>query len=358
MCGYCQKTGPAVEVRDLAEYIESALSVEYDDPYARGAQYDKEADYYEDRFPGVTVHDAELLLQEELQIEYEVAADLTSHFQNTYLAEIDGIFGPTHAEFMRAGWHSFKQIVKHKIRFVFFNPKFSTSFADRYQESLNPYMVLSEVGKALTQLKLYKRFKKGQLKVYRARQHAPNINYNTAGSIGSPPENTAKANRMSPAGISMFYGAFDQDTCYSEICQQSSVPTEITFGSFVNLHNLKLIDFTKLTELPSIFDVDNRDKRSIASFILSFIRDLSQPVTPDDRVHIDYVPTQVVTEYFKHMMSSRIDGIIYNSVKNKGGKCVVLFFDHSEMADEGSEIEGSALSLVKGSVITKTVLVK
>ena len=76
------------------------------------------------------------------------------------------------------------------------------------------------------------------------------------------------------------------------------------------------MDFTKLKEIPSLFDLKNRDKRTVSKFLRGFIRDLSVPVKPDDSVHIEYIPTQVVTEFIKVILGreKNVNGIIYNSV--------------------------------------------
>ena len=141
----------------------------------------------------------------------------------------------------------------------------------------------------------------------------------------------------------MFYGAFDLDTSEMEIIDATWTDSIMTTGKFFNLRELTLIDFTKLKEIPSLFDISNRDKRTIARFIRDFISDLSIPVKPDNSVHIEYIPTQVVTEYIKIILGKEknIDGIIYNSVKNIGGKCVVLFVENSDICDK-FEIQNKA----------------
>uniref|UniRef100_UPI0013D35F87 RES domain-containing protein n=2 Tax=Pseudomonas TaxID=286 RepID=UPI0013D35F87 len=52
----------------------------------------------------------------------------------------------------------------------------------------------------------------------------------------------------------------------------------------------------------------------------------------------DYVPTQVVTEYFRHVYRTdddhQIDGIIYPSSKT-GNKAIVIFADDSGCIDAG-----------------------
>ncbi|MCV5735784.1 RES family NAD+ phosphorylase, partial [Escherichia coli] len=61
-------------------------------------------------------------------------------------------------------------------------------------------------------LNLYKNIKVGE-KVLRVRIHDKKTKLNSANDIGSPPvEFAVYPNRMSPSGISMFYGAFDRRT--------------------------------------------------------------------------------------------------------------------------------------------------
>ncbi len=335
-CKYCKKQKHSISIKDLANYIEECIKIEYDDPYSRGAPYDKEAEFYEDRFPGVSVYGTTEILEDEIEVDnWQVIEDLSYNFGNDYWAEIDGIWGPTKSEYMEGGWESFKKILKHKIRFLFFSDSLKSDFDDEYGESLNPYFILDEVGKAIESLNLFRKFHKNKLRVFRGRQHKYSETLNKASQLGSPPPEIAKANRMSPAGISMFYGAFDIETCEKEIEDNTWKGSTITTGTFTNLKPLILIDFTRLTTIPSLFDKANRHNRAIARFLKSFIRDLSVPVKPDDSVHVDYIPTQVVTEYLRVIVgrAKSVDGIIYNSVKNPGQKCVVLFVENNEITD-------------------------
>ena len=65
-------------------------------------------------------------------------------------------------------------------------------------------------------------------------------------------------------------------------------------------------------------------------FMSEFLHDFSSPIERDNRIHIDYVPTQVVTEYLRDAKLERdppLDGIKYRSARRKGGICYVLFID-------------------------------
>lgn len=58
----------------------------------------------------------------------------------------------------------------------------------------------------------------------------------------------------------------------------------------------------------------------------------------DGREHIEYVPTQIITEYFRYKFATKkiekIDGIIYPSSKDRRMNACVLFMDHWESLDK------------------------
>lgn len=362
-CLFCKRKSTCVDIKDLAEFLEDAILEEYDDPYSLGAPYDKEQGLYEDRFPGVYVTPTEEILQEEFGIDLDnIALDIALHFEHGYMCTRN-IWSPEEHVRLIVGWQEFKEVIKHKIRFLFFRPEHRKRFANPYGESINPFDILDEVCDAITRLNLITRFTAKQLKVFRAQQHNPSEKIETAKRLGSPPNYLAKDNRMSPAGISMFYGAFDVDTCFNEIVDATWAASLITTGTFTNLKPLTLIDFTKFKGVPSLLDKSSLKNRAVAKFILSFLRDMATPVKPDDKTHLDYIPTQVVTEYLKYVLSGKmpVHGLIYNSVKKPGGKCTVLFVDNDQIAEDqvgkkaSSDPNESYLALIKNSLTTKTV---
>jgi hypothetical protein len=82
-----------------------------------------------------------------------------------------------------------------------------------------------------------------------------------------------------------------------------------------------------------------------------FVEDFTKPIERSDRAHADYVPTQVVTEYFRHVYRTddnhQIDGMIYPSSKT-GDKAIVIFTDSSGCIDSGeASIERTLLRLDK-----------
>ena len=150
----------------------------------------------------------------------------------------------------------------------------------------------------------------------------------------------------------MFYGAMDAETTIAEIAEQGK---GVTVGLFRTAKPLVVVDFTKKLVLPSIFDIPRRGKRDVLRFVQGFVRDLQRPITKDGREHVDYVPTQIVTEYFRRTFPDcNVDGLLYPSVKNDGGVCCVLFVEHDQCADISPEwpARDDVLGLDPSTVVT------
>ena len=66
--------------------------------------------------------------------------------------------------------------------------------------------------------------------------------------------------------------------------------------------------------IPSLLDPKLQKLRPYYRFMRDFITDFTKPIERSDRAHAEYVPTQVVTEYFRHVYrteeGAQIDGII------------------------------------------------
>src|SRR5262249_2521100 len=142
--------------------------------------------------------------------------------------------------------------------------------------------------------------------------------------IGPPPPERAAANRMSPAGISIFYGATDRVTAIAEAGAHAAHRYVVT-GEFTPRRPIQLIDLTSLPEPPSIFDAAGHGEFFVLRFLHKFIHDITLPVELDGREHIDYVPTQVFTEYFRYAFPGGVDGLMFPSAQGPG-KNVAVFF--------------------------------
>jgi hypothetical protein len=158
---------------------------------------------------------------------------------------------------------------------------------------------------------------------------------------------------MSPAGISMLYASEDPETALRET---ADVPGTYAVATFTTERDATVIDFSQLPDIPTLFeeipDSMEYDPRRLLIFLHTLRRDFSRPIVRDDRVHIEYVPTQVVTEYMramKTMESESIDGVRYSSARHAGGASMVLFCDpHNLILPDDERTQHYDLSLLSG----------
>ena len=151
---------------------------------------------------------------------------------------------------------------------------------------------------------------------------------------------------MSACGISSFYASDDIETSLKEIQKENSDNKEfVAVGQFKNLRDLKCLDLTAINEikLPSIFDLEKYDEREAIFFLKGLNKELTRPIK--DLQPIEYVTTQIFAEYFK--LVQKLDGIKYNSSKNKNGTCYVLFFNNEQCSENKKNILGEDLCQLK-----------
>ena len=87
---------------------------------------------------------------------------------------------------------------------------------------------------------------------------------------------------------------------------------------------------------PSLFDVGRREKYSLVKFLDHFIDAVTRPVVPDGREHIEYAPTQVMTEYLRWVPTRQIDGIAFPSSRSTDGAASFVFFFGPESVEDAS----------------------
>lgn len=143
--------------------------------------------------------------------------------------------------------------------------------------------------------------------------------------LGAPPAEKATAGRMNAAGIAVFYGALDSDTCLAEM--RPALGGRVLVGGFRTTQALRVLDFrrleaARLAEL-SYFDPKYAEQRERAVFLRRLHGLISRPVIPG---HEDeYLITQTLTEYLAHVHLPAFDGVIFQSVQRQGGANIVLF---------------------------------
>jgi hypothetical protein len=112
-------------------------------------------------------------------------------------------------------------------------------------------------------------------------------------------------------------------------------PGRYTVGEFETVADRVILDLTNLPGVPSIFEESRRDVRPQLIFLNSFVKEFAKPVALDGSEHVEYVPTQIITEYFRNAFrtGTRLAGIRYPSAQHQGGSSVVLFVDGENFID-------------------------
>jgi hypothetical protein len=160
-------------------------------------------------------------------------------------------------------------------------------------------------------------------------------------TLTSPKKNFTVDNRMSPKGVSFFYGAMDVDTVISEL--RPPIASCAAVASFKLQRRINLINLGPNIRWCDIFDAGYeffRDEH-YAPFLNTFVELISRPLGSSDP-QIDYLPTQVLTEYLRFKRGFEFDGILYRSAQRKGGVNVVLF-QEDNISTESMDCDGALL---------------
>ncbi|POA25689.1 MULTISPECIES: RES family NAD+ phosphorylase [unclassified Pseudomonas] len=227
---------------------------------------------------------------------------------------------------VQESWIEFRNGLMHKSRF--FNHK-AKEFLEWLFEGIDSYHVAG-FGPGVVRM-----LDPADCKpIYRARDctppkdHSAVILANPSGQLAAPPKELAPAGRMSPAGVPVFYGAFERRTCIAEL--RPPVGGKVISGQFRLTRKIRVLDFTALEvaydrKILSYFDPDYRRKVERRQFLKSFHNIISHPVVPDQE-H-EYLQTQVIAEYLATQHEPPIEGVIFASAQDKheGGKNIVFF---------------------------------
>ena len=330
-CSYCgrQSEEPiAASINEVLDLISESLQHEYADPIEENARDDGEwviePRDTDDVFAGL----------DPITENMDVYGDIVDAFSERVWVD-KPLWGPSDGDALRYGWTDFVKAVKYDRRYVFLMPMKERSSSS---DGITPDKMLDHIGDVINEVGLVRTMKAGT-HWFRARVHDPSKTYTSAADLGTAPREAAVAsNRMSPAGIPMFYGAGDEETAIGETyTPKPGTPVAVTVGEFETARDALVVDLTGLPQVPSLFDQGRRHLRGSISFLRGFVGDLVAPVTKDGQEHIEYVPTQIVTEYLRHVFRTetgqQVQGVIYQSARVKDGTCCVLFVDNERCGD-------------------------
>lgn len=339
ICSYSGKNGVVVPMNDATDYVRRYILKYYDDPdqcdlYLANSFLDKGEENDEDsKFtsfgPYLVPKDcacfddtAELLEELDLYTKNEeLNADLIEALGDHWWIEKEPFVIPLGDE-LNLKWKQFSDDVMHRQRFTFLSKK---EFCGEPEHTDNGLLdILTEIEGIITRHSLCKVIDK-HTHLYRVRPLIENVAHEFK-EITCPPDSAAKQNRMSPAGISMFYAAFDERTPLLEGSYKGDGKGWFLTGDFIPKKNLNVLD---LTELPSPITFWLEGFEEIA-FLNAFHKEITRPIKRDNRIHSEYVPSQVFTESLRYMYKGvQLDGMIYNS-SLVGKKNIVLFCNQEE----------------------------
>lgn len=255
---------------------------------------------------------------------YAVARDGAFEFydDSSYIYEVQIPLDPR----FRETWSDFCESVKHRSRF--FNPSAKAHLDSILGAALNggwpgrrePVRTIGGPGDAKHRHVLRARLANGEASRRRI-YSAP------ARELGPPPRSACSPGRMNAAGISVFYGAFDVDTCIAET--RVPVGGAAVVGKFEIVRPLRVLDlraFDEGTWGGSLFDPDFMRNYAHVKFLRGFHEEVRRPVLPNTET-LEYLPTQAMAEYLAAIVEPPIDGIMYSSVQTEGVN--VAIFPHA-----------------------------
>lgn len=331
-CSYCDSETKVCSLNDLVPFIDECLRIEYVDA-ADALPYDsEEGELWGDQF-------SSLELLQECGLgggSFEFVEDVANCLSTDSWASVFGLYDSTDREYSTA-WEKFVNLVQKSFRYTFLAQPLESD--DPSAEIHTASDLLAGLVKQHSMLVPIVSLDTSTV-VYRARFSDSDRFELNAINLGPPEYKIAArySNRMSPAGICYFYGALDPETAIAEI--KVEVRSSVALGRFSCLRVLNLIDFANVMEVPSLFDENLNTVRTELKILNNFADEISKPCSPDSLLHVEYVPTQIITEYFRWCFQKNekpVDGIIYRSSVRAGGRSVAFFFGSEACAEHEFE---------------------
>jgi len=332
---------------DFMKRIMTAVSYFYDEP-VNGLSYNSAEGGYLGN-----VYDSSELLNDVigLDVDWDVLKEIDNTMAQDAWTEID-FYSLSQSEFLRYSWQNFSEIVKYRVRYFF-----AEVVSEVDSVSQKPMRILEDIGSFILELNCIHVIRvKDNVLIYRGRQHPEKDEIRNCKDIGPAPTEYAGANRFSAEGISIFYGAQDPKTAKNEILNVDKKGEEpfISMGTFRSVQDMRFIDLRAIPKI-GFFNIGKIHLREPSIFLKKFLDSISMKLDKDGAERIEFIPSQVVTEYFRYVLPSilgkDIHGIIYKSTHDKKQNCYAIFADPSMCVDEEEEDDETILVLKKDSIV-------
>lgn len=251
-------------------------------------------------------------------------------------------------------WSYFCNQIKHRTRFFnikiieWLNSIFFGLDKIRYKGDISPVRIIPE-----------------NVIFYRARKSSSvhdrlKICCYPTQELTSPPVHLATNGRMNPTGISVFYAAFELETCIAEIrlpVGDMAISGEFKLERPITVFDLTVFDSIDLDKtINPEYDFDQifcSDKKSTSSsedidlledrlaFLQKFSDEISKPILQNNEA-LEYIPTQALVEYLANHYEPHIDAIIYASTQtNRKGRNIVFLNNATNVIDRAKPKNGT-----------------
>lgn len=353
-CDYCGREDAepiACELSDIFERMEYAVDQEFTDP-ANELPWDGREGGYQGTF-----YEGGYELFETIGFDVsndDLRDDLTDHFSEIYCYR--DYFGPSTGDYFEDAWNRFKRVVKHQRRYTFWNALEEGEYGEA-AASVSASVMLPQFALNIERVSPIRYLDPGT-RIWRAQTFPAGQSSTDPTRYTSPPLDFATTpNRMSPGGISMFYGADEFATAKAEVSNpDAQEPIEATGVQFETVCRLKLLDLASIQRPRSFFVDLDRSGRHAMEFLKEFANEVSRKIERDRRQHLEYVPTQAFTEYVRFEIETGDDGpfhgIRYKSSLDRQ-PCYVIFAEKENCLPGGGDHHPQMLEFVAGSFRTE-----
>ncbi len=359
ICSFCDDEDSGDEIENinkipwdgLMSRIMPSIHYFYDDP-ANGISYDSS----EGGYLWETYNSLELLRDVIcLDADPEVIEQISESMMQDIWTEGE-FYGDSYTDHLVYTWERFSNLVKYEVRFLFYEIEKAYYGENRGEK---PYLILNNIGDFISKLGLIVTFPEKtnlfnqKIEFIRARQHNVTETVCVCSDIGTAPPEYASANRFSAEGISIFYGAEDEMTAINEVINKDRSDEYISTGLFFPSKDINLIDLRNLASI-GFFNTERVHLIEASRFLQEFVKNISKKLEKNGKERIDYIPSQIVTEYLRHVLPRKIGkeihGIIYKSIQNAGKDCYAIFANRNQCNDEGMESNDTVLILKRNSI--------
>lgn len=185
------------------------------------------------------------------------------------------------------------------------------------------YVNLEQLTKLLKNMELDIKVKDHQLRLFRSRicDEKHYIKGYQKRDMGAPPVALTSSGRTNSEGIQCLYLADQAETTFHEVRARDN--DHVCIGEFLQKRDLRIVDFSFFDRISPFLNQDF-DITWLAinmEIIRKIGHEIAKPMRRFDKT-LDYVPTQYICDYVKHL---GYDGIKYKSTLMKDGVNYAIF---------------------------------